>query len=92
MEQKTYYLDNANTSFLSADVYKKILECYTKCQCDENSIYFAVNNLYIGKDAELHIYYDGNYESANELKAPAGQTWIYLNGEICNQAYDEDGN
>lgn len=39
MEEKIYYLDNANTSFLSSDVYKKILECYTKCQGDERSIY-----------------------------------------------------
>lgn len=44
MEEKTYYLDNANTSFLSADVYKKILECYTKCQCDEHSIYAGGRN------------------------------------------------
>ena len=39
MEEKNYYLDNANTTFLSADVYKKILECYTRCQADEHSIY-----------------------------------------------------
>ena len=39
MGERIFYLDNANTSFLSADVYKKILECYTKCQCDERSIY-----------------------------------------------------
>ena len=44
MEQKIYYLDNANTSFLSAEVYKKILECYTRCQCDEKSIYFYGQN------------------------------------------------
>lgn len=44
MEQKIYYLDNANTSFLSADVYKKMLECYTRCQCDERSIYFYGQN------------------------------------------------
>lgn len=39
MEEKIYYLDNANTSFLSADVYRKILECYTRCQGDERSVY-----------------------------------------------------
>lgn len=44
MEEKTYYLDNANTTFLGADVYKKILECYTKCQCDEHSIYSLGRN------------------------------------------------
>ena len=59
---------------------------------DENSVYFAVNNLYIGKEAELQIYHNGKYDSQNELKAPAGQTWIYLTGEMCNQAYGEDGN
>lgn len=44
MEEKIYYLDNANTTFLSADVYKKILECYTRCQADEHSIYFLGEN------------------------------------------------
>ena len=44
MEEKIYYLDNANTTFLSADVYKKILECYSRCQCDERSLYFFGRN------------------------------------------------
>ena len=44
MEEKIYYLDNANTSFLSADVYRKILECYSRCQCDERSVYFFGRN------------------------------------------------
>ena len=39
MRDKVYYLDNASTMFLSADVYKKILECYTSCQCDSTSLY-----------------------------------------------------
>ena len=44
MSDRIFYLDNANTSFLSADVYKTILECYTRCQCDEKSIYFYGQN------------------------------------------------
>ena len=44
MEEKIYYLDNANTSLLSADVYRKILECYSRCQCDEHSLYFLGQN------------------------------------------------
>ena len=49
MEEKIYYLDNANTSFLSADVYKKILECYSRCQCDERSVY------YFGKSSRAEL-------------------------------------
>ena len=44
MEEKLYYLDNANTTFLSAEVYKKILECYSRCQCDDHSIYYFGRN------------------------------------------------
>lgn len=39
MEEKTYYLDNAATTKLSADVYKKMLECYAKCQGDNLALY-----------------------------------------------------
>ena len=39
MEQKTYYLDHANTTFLSADVYKKMLECYAKYQANPTAPY-----------------------------------------------------
>ncbi|MBP3581795.1 MAG: aminotransferase class V-fold PLP-dependent enzyme, partial [Clostridia bacterium] len=39
MEEKTYYLDNAATTPLSAEVYKKMLECYAKFQGNSQSIY-----------------------------------------------------
>ena len=39
MDKKLYYLDNATTTFLSADVYRKMLECYSKCQANSASIY-----------------------------------------------------
>lgn len=39
MEEKIYYLDNAATSFLSAEVYKKMLESYAKCQATAQSLY-----------------------------------------------------
>ena len=39
MEDKVYYLDNAATSFLSADVYKKMLETYAKFQATAQSPY-----------------------------------------------------
>lgn len=42
--EKIFYLDNANTAFLSSDVYRKILECYTKCQGDERAVYFFGDN------------------------------------------------
>lgn len=51
MEKKIYYLDNASTTPLSAEVYKKMLECYSKCQGNTTSIYK------MGRDAndELEI-------------------------------------
>ncbi len=39
MERKIYYLDYASTSPLSPEVYKKMLECYAKCQGNNSSIY-----------------------------------------------------
>ncbi len=39
MDKKLYYLDNATTTFLSSDVYRKMLECYSKCQANSASIY-----------------------------------------------------
>ena len=51
MEQKTYYLDNAATTPISADVYKKMLECFAKVNGDNSSLYK------LGRDAsdELEI-------------------------------------
>lgn len=39
MEEKTYYLDNSATTKLSADVYKKMLECFARCQGDNLALY-----------------------------------------------------
>jgi len=39
MEEKIYYLDNASTSFLSAEVYKKMLECYANKQAIASASY-----------------------------------------------------
>ncbi len=39
MERKVYYLDHAATTPLSAEVYKKMLECYATCQGNSSSIY-----------------------------------------------------
>ena len=51
MEQKTYYLDHATTTFLSADVYKKMLECFAKYQGNPTSPY----RLGVEAKAELEI-------------------------------------
>lgn len=59
MEEKTYYLDNASTTPLSAECYKKMLECYTSCQGNSSSVY-ALGRM---ADAEL--------ESAREKVAKA---------------------
>lgn len=39
MDRKLYYLDHASTTPISAEVYKKMLECYAKCQGNNSSIY-----------------------------------------------------
>ena len=39
MERKIYYLDHAATTPISPEVYKKMLECYAKCQGNNSSIY-----------------------------------------------------
>ena len=39
MERKMFYLDHAATTPLSPEVYKKMLECYAKCQGNTTSIY-----------------------------------------------------
>lgn len=39
MEEKIYYLDHASTTPLTPAVYKKMLECYAKCQGNNTSVY-----------------------------------------------------
>lgn len=39
MERKMFYLDHASTTPLSPEVYKKMLECYAKCQGNNTSVY-----------------------------------------------------
>ncbi len=51
MEEKTYYLDNAATTKISANVYKKMLECFAKCQGDNLALYTPGREA----DAELDI-------------------------------------
>lgn len=51
MEEKSYYLDYASTTPISADVYKKMLECYTTCGGNSSSIY----SLGRKADAELEL-------------------------------------
>lgn len=44
MEEKIYYLDNAQTTFLSAEVYKKMLECYAVNQAAAGTSYSLARN------------------------------------------------
>ncbi len=39
MEDKTIYLDYASTTPISASVYRKMLECYSKCGGNSSSLY-----------------------------------------------------
>ena len=59
MEKKTFYLDHATTAPLSPEVYKKMLECYARCQGDSSSIYA------MGRQAALEL------EQAREKVAKA---------------------
>ena len=49
MDKKSYYLDNASTTPISADVYKKMLECFAKYQGNSSSIYK------LGRDARMEL-------------------------------------
>ena len=39
MDKKMFYLDHASTTPLTPAVYKKMLECYAKCQGNNTSVY-----------------------------------------------------
>ncbi len=39
MEEKTVYLDYASTTPLSANVYRKMLECYSRCMGNSSSLH-----------------------------------------------------
>ena len=39
MERKIYYLDHAATTPILPEVYKKMLECYARCQGNNSSVY-----------------------------------------------------
>ena len=49
MERKIIYLDHASTTPISADVYKKMLECYAKYQASNTSIYT------MGREADAEL-------------------------------------
>ena len=49
MERKIIYLDHASTTPISADVYKKMLECYAKYQANNTSIYT------MGREADAEL-------------------------------------
>lgn len=51
MEEKTIYLDYAATTPMSADVYKKMLECFTKYNGNNSSLYKMGREA----DAELEL-------------------------------------
>lgn len=49
MEDKTIYLDSASTTPISAEAYKKMLECYQTCQGNSSSLYK------LGRDADQEL-------------------------------------
>lgn len=59
MEEKTIYLDYAATTPISAEVYKKMLECYTKYNGNNSSLYK------MGREADAEL------ETAREKVAKA---------------------
>ena len=77
MEEKTYYLDNAATTPLSAEVYKKMLECYAKFQGNSQSIYT------VGREAaeELEI---ARERIANAIGAEPSEIYFTSGGTEAN--------
>ena len=77
MEQRTYYLDNAATTPLSAEVYKKMLECYAKFQGNSQSIYT------VGREAaeELEI---ARERIANAIGAEPSEIYFTSGGTEAN--------
>ncbi len=49
MEEKTVYLDYASTTPLSANVYRKMLECYSRCMGNSSSLHR------LGREAALEL-------------------------------------
>lgn len=49
MENKTIYLDSASTTPISADCYKKMLECFATCWGNSSSVYK------LGRDADREL-------------------------------------
>ena len=77
MEERTYYLDNAATTPLSAEVYKKMLECYAKFQGNSQSIYT------VGREAaeELEI---ARERIANAIGAEPSEIYFTSGGTEAN--------
>lgn len=77
MEEKIYYLDNAATSFLSADVYKKMLESYAKCQATSQSLYS------LGAEAKKELE-EARAKIAKAIGADADEIYFTSGGTEAN--------
>lgn len=74
---KIYYLDNASTTPLSAGVYKKMLECYAKCQGNSQSIYE------LGRDASA-VLEDARAKVAKAIGADPSEIYFTSGGTEAN--------
>lgn len=76
-EKKTYYLDYASTTPLSAEVYKKMLECYSNCYANSSSVYG------IGREAD-EILEEAREKVAKAIGADPSEIYFTSGGTESN--------
>lgn len=77
MEEKTIYLDYAATTPISADVYKKMLECYTKYNGNNSSLYK------MGREADAELE-DAREKVAKAIGAEPSEIYFTSGGTESN--------
>ena len=77
MNNKKYYLDYAATTPISADVYRKMLECFAKYQGDSSCIYG------LGREAKKELE-DARVKVARAIGADAGEIYFTSGGTESN--------
>ena len=77
MEEKTFYLDHASTTPIAADVYKKMLECFSKFQGNNSSIYK------MGREAEAELQ-EAREKVAKAIGAEPNEIYFTSGGTEAN--------
>lgn len=77
MERKIIYLDHASTTPISAEVYKKMLECFAKYQGNNTSIYK------MGREADAELE-EARKKVANAIGAHPSEIYFTSGGTEAN--------